>query len=193
MREPSLYNIKAGTDLTFAHFQQMERLEASFYSHDFITPAEEAYRWYIEHPRTTVAAFDESGLAGFVNLIPVDEELLELITTGRFNDAELTAEDIPAFSSLRKDPRIRESFGLFLSCIIVETRLRGTGLSKSLLREALALYTPPANSLTRIVTDNVTDAGARFSEKLGFRFVTASDHSSRIYATTLGELQMRLR
>ncbi|MBR3690694.1 MAG: hypothetical protein IKL97_06325 [Eggerthellaceae bacterium] len=216
--------LQTGEKLTFAHFEQMEELEAKYYSRDFITPAQEAYRWHQAHPRSTVASFCGSTLAGFVNLLPVRMDMFERIISGTFNDALLKAEDIPAFETLMpkdhrtnpapKDhqnslapkervPRLAHkngegkrhktpTFALFLSCIAVDSQHRGNGLSRSLLREALASYDPITSDDTPVVTDNVTQAGSRYSERLGFCFVTTSDHESCIYLTTTGELKRQL-
>lgn len=218
------YTFQTGESLTFAHFEQMEELEAGYYSHNFITPAQEAYRWHQTHPRSTVAAFCGSTLAGFVNLLPVRMDLFERITSGAFNDAALKAEDIPAFETLMpKDPRNHPApkgrqnsptprdhasrlvdkngegkrheaptFALLLSCIAVDSQHRGNDLSRTLLREALALHEPIVSNDTLVVTDNVTQAGSLYSERLGFCFVTTSDHESRIYLTTTGELKRQL-
>ena len=198
--------------LRIEHFHQMEELEASFYSRDLITPASEAYRWYTLHPHSTVAA-KEDGFArggdslsedecpqgesssceggriiGFVNLLPVRTELFERVLRGSFNDADLVAEDILPLSALDDMP-----FGLFLSCIVVDRDHQGKGLARELLAKAMESYFQmDAIEAHRVVTDNATAQGERFSQSLGFEYVGPSDHGTQIYAIEVEALLERL-
>lgn len=158
--------------LTLDDFLAMEALERSYYDPAYIAPAAEAYAWYRAYPASTVARFSEGGaLLGFINLFPVQKAVFDALMNGTFNDSTLTVDDIA--------PAENASF-LFLSCIAVAPEARGRGLSEELLLEAVAQYRLSKNAL--LVTDNVTEAGARFSERIGLRFIKTSDHNSRIYA-----------
>lgn len=162
--------------LTLADFRAMEALEASCYDAAYITPAAEAYAWYCRDPRTTVAAKDGAGaLAGFVNLFPVPERVFAALLAGTYADSGMTADDLaPA-----PDPQGRP-LDLFLSCIAVAPAHRGTGLARALVRRAAAQYAP--YPCARVVTDNVTEAGERFSRRCGLTLVCESGHGSRVYA-----------
>lgn len=163
-------------NLELEHFRQMEALEAACYSADFIAPADEAYAWYCAHPHSVVAAVESGRVAGFVNLLPVRPELFERTLAGAFNDAGMTAGDILSLDECAEGP-----FELFLSCVVVGEAHRGRGLARWLLARALEPYCSAGLSCTRVVTDNVTPEGVRFSECLGFRFACLSDHETRVY------------
>jgi len=159
-------------ELTIADFRSMEALERLYYDPLFIAPAEEAFAWYQAYPASTVARFDDGGaLLGFINLFPIKKDVFDALMDGTFNDSLLTVDDIAP---------VENAAYLFLSCIAVAPQMRGTGFSFDLFREAAAQYCPQEEA--RLITDNVTDAGARFSERLGLHFVKNSDHGSRIYA-----------
>ena len=44
--------------LTFEDFEKMHSLENKFYDEEFITPAEEAYEWYVKYPYSVTVAKD---------------------------------------------------------------------------------------------------------------------------------------
>lgn len=163
--------------LNRAHFDQMELLERRFYSPAFITPAEESYAYYTRFPLSTVAALDGDKAVGFVNLFPVIEEVYRALLKGTFNDSGLTFRDILDVSSPGASP-----VHLFLSCIAVDPAYRKQGAAKALLGAALTAYGDSLSECRDVVTDNVTQEGRRFSERLGFRFVCRSDHGSTVYA-----------
>ena len=158
--------------LTFEDFEKMHSLEKKFYEEEFITPSEEAYEWYKKYPYTVTVAKDGDKIAGFVNLFPVKKHIFELIKAGKFNDSEMTAEDI-------EDKECKEMLNMFLCCAVIDEEYRRDGLTAKLLRAASKQY--EGCICGEIVADNVTEDGYAFSEKYGFDFVCNSDHDSKIY------------
>jgi len=158
--------------LTFEDFEKMHSLEKKFYDEEFITPAKEAYEWYEKYPYTVTVAKDGEDIAGFVNLFPVKKSVFELIKAGKYNDSEMTTEDI-------EDKDCGEELNMFLCCAVIDKKHRHEGLTAKLLSEASKQY--DGCRCGEIVTDNVTEDGFAFSEKYGFDFVCNSDHNSKIY------------
>ena len=162
--------------LTHEHFEQMMDLEKQYYSEEYITPAEEAFRWYQHYPFTIVAAGNEKEIAGFVNLFPVTEEVFESLKAGKFNDHNLTFKDIVDFHV-----HSPQSINMFLSCIVVKEEYRKQGLPLRLLQAAILPYKEVLDRCQWIITDNVTKKGEAFSEKYGLSFHCHSNHGSKIY------------
>ncbi len=173
--------------LTMDSFAAMAALEADYYGAEHIAPAEAAFAWYCAYPFTTVAAFRHGQLAGFVNLFPVTKDVSAALNAGTFDDSMLTVTDIvdPAHSD--------GSLPLFLSCAAVARPWRGTGLSTELLWAALQPYLPYADRIDTVWTDNVTEAGARLSHRLGLTDGRASLHGSTIYCGKYAAFADRLK
>lgn len=175
-------NTKQGTGitmlnaLTIRHFEQMGRLEAAYYGSDYITPPAEAFAWYRQYPYTVVAAADGDEVAGFVNLFPVTDAVFDAIRAGVFNDSLLGTEDIVDIAAAPHAP-----LNMFLSCIVVDEPYRRLGLTRRLLKAAIAPYRQVFSRCQWIITDNVTEAGAAFSERYGFSLVCRSAHDSSVY------------
>ncbi len=62
----------------------------------------------------------------------------------------------------------------------------------SLLQEAVRPYLPYLDCCNRIITDNITPAGERFSRRYGFRCIGSSAHSSRLYIQTFADFVRRV-
>ena len=163
-------------ELHSRHFEQMAVLEESYYSPEFITPAAESQRWYDTFPYTTVVAAAGDGIAGFVNLFPVKQAVFDALLAGQYNDHDMTTEAV--VDLFRHNG---ETLEMFLSCIVVARPFRGSGLVRALLQEAIRPYLPYLDCCNRIITDNITPAGERFSQRYGFRCIGSSTHSSRLY------------
>ncbi len=170
------HSVEISPRLTFAHFEQMAALELQYYGSDFITPAEEAFRWYQKQAYTTTAALVENRVVGFVNLFPIEDKAFEQLLQGKLNDHYLTAEDVVDIAESEA------ALNMFLSCILIEPAYRRTGLTGQLLRAASAPYLPHLHRCGSIATDNITPQGVAFSRRLGFHFVCCSDHGSSIFA-----------
>lgn len=157
--------------LTPQHFYDMEALELQFYDAEFITPPEESRRWYEHHPHSTVAVEADGRLVGFVNLFPVQPEVYSALRAGRFNDHFMELEHVADISAT--------PLHMFLCCVVVDKAYHRCGITRRLLQAAVQPYaTLPC---VGIITDNVTAAGCRFSERYGFTHIGASDHDSQIY------------
>lgn len=161
--------------LSYAHFEQMAALEHKYYGADFITPAEEAYRWYCAQTYSTTAAAVNNEVIAFVNLFPILPEAFEKLLCGQLNDSELTAESIV-------DIHADESpLHMFLSCILVEPAYRHTGLTRKLLQAAIEPYLPVRHRCQLIATDNITPEGIAFSRHFGFAAHGTSEHGSQLF------------
>ena len=174
-RDRQTYRIADHLDA--AQFLQMESLEKRFYSSAFITPAKESFAYYKRFPRSTVAAVNGGIVIGFVNLFPVRAAVYSGILCGAYNDSGLTSADM-ADPDAESDAPLH----MFLSCIAVDRAFRKQGVTRTLLRAAVDGYASVSQRCDTVATDNATEEGRRFSERIGFRFVCESDHASTIYA-----------
>ena len=175
------------TGLQFRHFEQMARLEEQYYGAEFITPPEEAWRWYERYPYTVVVELVDDAVVGFVNLFPVKADIYEALCEGRFNDHFLTLEGVADIAAPGEAP-----LHMFLSCVLVEPAYREQGLTRRLLAKAAAQYAAVRHRCTAVVTDNVTEDGEQFSLRYGFRLLCHSDHGSAVYAMPWAEFERAL-
>ncbi len=173
--------------LSYAHFEQMAQLELQFYGAEFITPPQEAYRWYQRYPYTVVAAVAQDKVVGFVNLFPVKKHIADALRAGVFNDHNLTLDGVADIHPPADTP-----LHMFLCCAVVAPAYRAQGLTRELLRAAAAQYAAVAHRCTEVITDNVTAEGETFSQRYGFRLLRHSDHGSAIYTQPWADFVQKL-
>lgn len=181
------YHIK--TALTFEDFLLMEKLEQQYYPIDFITPARESYAWYLAHPDTYRVVFHKDTLVGFMNLFSVSPNIWIALNDGSFNDRYLTADEI-----LKIDDRDRV-YPLFLSCIVVDEGHRQKGATLMLLNAYVAYFDhliEQGFQFSDIITDNVTEAGLRFSKKLGLEVYGTTSHGTTLCRCSYRDLSRRI-
>lgn len=175
------------TGLTESHFSQMYQLEKAFYSEEYITPYQEAYRWYHKYPYTTFAAAEAGQIVGFINLFPIQKALFEAIKSGQYNDKDLTVSDI-----VNIEEGGESLLHMYLSCVVVRSEKRKQGVTELLLRTAVNYYQPYAERCAYIITDNVTQEGQRFSQRYGFEPLQASNHNSKLYIQEYASFERRV-
>lgn len=157
------------SDLSLEDFKEMSALELQYYDESFVTPAEESYLWYKHASYSIRAVYDFDQLVGFMNFFPISESLFNHIKTGHYNDQNLTYKDIEALG---------KSKYLFLSCIVINESYRKTNALQLLLDDYNNLY--KGYDYEFIITDNVTEAGIRFSRKLGLTPYKKTSHNSTL-------------
>ena len=175
------------TALDQSHFNQMQVLEQRFYHSEHVTPAKQVYEWYRMYPYTTVAAAEEGQVVGFVNLFPVNDDVIERLQAGTFDDRELQVGDIVDIAASATAP-----LHMFLSCIVVEKEARSKDLARRLLRAAVLQYEGVSDRCDIIIADNVTKEGENFCRKYGLAPARKSAHHSWIYAGGYPQFQSRV-
>lgn len=182
-------NIKR--DKALKDFIEMEQLELKYYSEEHVTPHEEAYLWHQSNPNTGFVLEDNGRIAAFTDILPVKREIFDRIAAGTFNDKYLVAEDLVAMEDLKAEDEVN----LLLSCVLVDEEYRETDALKILLSAHLEYYRSFADReimIGDVVTSNVTVAGERFSERMGFERIGRSEHGTALYRTSFRKLYERV-
>lgn len=177
---------------TLEDFIYMEQLELKYYSKEHVTPHQEAYLWHLSNPKTGFVLEDEGRIVAFSDILPVKQKIFEQILAGNFNDKDLTAKDLVSMEALKPG----ECLNLLLSCILVDDDYRRTDALFILLNAHLDYYRDFMNRGIRIdtvITSNVTTAGERFSERMGFDLVGRSKHETTIYKTSFQQFDDRVK
>lgn len=192
--------------LKIEDFKAMEALEYTYYDKAFITPAEEAYLWYLHEPTSIVVAKVNHQIVGFMNLLLIEEETYESIWRGVFNDALLRVDHLfpyrdycvtPSSNKLAINPDEQSktfSAYVFLSCIIVDKSYHKTNVAPLLLDyyvKWLKSLQKTGLAIGPVITDNVTEAGEGFSKKIGLSFIRRSNHDSVIYSAPLDQFMLK--
>lgn len=183
-------NIKK--EKTMKDFIDMEQLELRFYSAEHVTPHEEAYLWHLSNPNTGFVLEDNGNIIAFTDILPIKQEIFNRIISGTYNDKYLTSEDLIDMNTLKEG----DSVSLLLSCVVVHEDYRKTDALKILLNTHLDYYREFVRKgilIDTVITSNVTEAGERFSEKMGFQRIGRTEHQTTLYQTSFKQLDEQAR
>ena len=185
------YSLK--NELSLQDFKLMEKMEAHYYNPEYITPAVEAYQWHRHNPYTGIVLAEGKNIVGFLDILPVSHETCLKIMAGKFNDKDMKTEDVlTPEEMMSKD---HQPISLFVSCAVVHPDYRGKGVTAHLLREYLKQLNQMVSwgiEFEKVVGDCVTFEGERFSQKIGMKYLTASDHGTKIYTGLFSEFVTRI-
>lgn len=183
-------NIKK--EKTMNDFIYMEQLELKYYSEEHVTPHEEAYLWHLSNPKTGFVLEDDGKIAAFSDILPLKQEIIDQIVRGTYNDKYLTPGDIILMDELKAG----DSVNLLLSCVLVDDDYRGTDALKILLNAHLDYYRDYVDrgiQIDTVVTSNVTKAGERFSERMGFERIGTSEHQTALYRISFRDFDQQVK
>lgn len=177
---------------TMNDFIDMEQLELKYYSEEHVTPHEEAYLWHLSNPNTDFALEDNGNIVAFTDILPIKQEIFDRIVSGTYNDKYLEAEDLINMDALKEG----DCVNLLLSCVVVHEDYRNTDALKTLLNAHLDYYRKFLGKgilIDTVITSNVTDAGERFSEKMGFERIGRTEHKTTLYQTSFKQFDEQVR
>ncbi|MGL5650070.1 MAG: hypothetical protein ACRDDY_19745 [Clostridium sp.] len=182
--------MKLKKNLKEEDFKVMKKLEAKYYDGEFITPYEEAYRWYMTYEYSIRCVECDGKVVGFINMFPISDKVYDLLKVGKFNDKYLKLEDL-----INLDTYKGNDLNLFLSCVLIDSEYRKTDALTSILNEYVKVYKEVNKNfkIKNVITDNVTQGGANFSERLGFHKVIDSNHDSVVYEITFEDFIKNVR
>lgn len=172
--------------LTLNDFHSMFELEKLYYDEEHITPAEQSYLWYKMRPHSIMAVEDDNQIIAFMCLFPIPDDIVTAIELGIYNDASMTYEDIMCESDLH----VGQPYTLFLSCIVIHKQYRKSNAKFLLLNAYKNYYESLSDKGIRfdsVISDNITEAGLKFSRRMGLSPLTQSDHDSTIVKGTYQE------
>lgn len=173
-------------------FIYMEQLELKYYSAEHVTPWKEAYLWHLSNPNTGFVLEDNGRIAAFTDILPVKQHIYEGIVSGTCNDKYLTADDLVDMEALQEG----DTVNLLLSCVLVDDDYRKTDALQILLTAHLDYYMNYSDKgilIESVITSNVTEAGERFSEKMGFERIGKSEHETMLYLTSFRQFYERVK
>lgn len=180
-------------ELFLEDFRLMEKMEADYYSSEYITPAEEAYQWHRHNPLTGIVLAKGNNIVGFLDILPVSNATCLKIMAGRFNDKDMKTEDVLTLEEMMS--KEHQPVSLFVSCAVVHPDYRGKGVTAHLFREYIKHLHQMIKwgiEFDKVVGDCVTPEGERFSQKIGMNYHASSDHGTKIYTGLFSDFLTRI-
>lgn len=173
--------------ITLQQMMESDHLEEKYYGREHISGWEKSWEWYQLYPWMTRFVEEDGKIAGLLDFFPVTNEYLEKMLSGELGEDDLASEHILDLNIA--PPGV---YPMFLFTILVDEIHRGKGALEMLFADRFSYYDSLAGKGIRfgqVVTENVTVAGCRFSERLGLEKALVKEGGSTIYS--LPYLQFR--
>lgn len=124
---------------------------------------------------------------GYINAMPLEEDVMEKINSGKYMDSFITAKSIKTFNK-------RGFYDLYLCSVAVHPEYQGTLVFKLMFNAYLTKLTELARRgvfIRNIVADVVSCEGTRIVKLLGMKEVNKTNHGSIIYSSRFLPLNLK--
>lgn len=103
--------------LTFNDFIKMEEIDHQYFPDENVSPADEAYKWYLADPNSCVVVKDNSNVVAYVNILSLKEEVYNKVKFNEMNESQILVSDL----ELNKDKYFNY---LYFSTIAIDEKHR---------------------------------------------------------------------
>lgn len=80
--------------LAFEDFVKMEEIDRQYFPDENITPADEAYKWYLADTNSCVAIKDNSNVIAYVNILSLKKEVYDKVKHNKMNESQILVSDL---------------------------------------------------------------------------------------------------
>ena len=177
------------TIIQCADIRQIEHLlegsiaiDRQSYQDELVGIMDRCIEWYYANPEIYTFATDAAGRTiGYINAMPVEEEIYQRIRDGDYLDNEIPPEAIMQFA-------FPGEFDLYFCSIGVDAYYRNSRLFRVLFDAFISKITRWCDDgyfARRVISDAVTRDGLKMCNVIGCRKLTNSSHNSSIFELSM--------
>lgn len=178
------YSIYMGSQINHRMISEALQLDRISYDDIYQLQEETCYNYFEKNNDIYIMAEDdESGhVVGYINFSPVKATVFEELVSGNIIDTVISGDDVLPY-------RDGCFYWGYFSSIVVHPEYRQHGVATQMLLHwsdlVLRLASERNIYFKKIVADAVSDVGVHLLSELGFTFVKASMHESKIMTLDL--------
>lgn len=178
-------------DLSEQDFMDMYDIDTLVLREDLIAPPDTTIKWYKHNIYTHLAIRNtkRKKVVGYFAILPVTDELFELIQKGNFKDNDLSTEKIRQYN-------MPDFYKLYIAAIGIHPEYQNTCALGKLLFAAIDMMYKLAVERDIYITDIITEAstpqGARLCEIFKLKKLKNTDIDTELYTTSLLPPSLRL-
>lgn len=178
------YRILAGSQITREMILEAVRLDRISYKDVYQLQPETCYSYFERNRDIYIMAVENesSRVIGYLNFSPIKESVFAELLSGNAIDTVIGGDDVLPY-------RDGGSYWGYFSSVVVHPDYRRRGIATQMLfhwSDLIFRLAAERNIFFRkIVADAVSEAGSHLLSEIGFSFVRASAHESRIMTLDL--------
>ena len=175
--------VYSGHQVTHEMIDEAIAIDRQVYHSEFQGRADACHAWLDRNPEIYTIIVDSGSqqVVGYINAMPVERELFELIATGTKIDVDIPSEKILRFS-------LPDFYLMYFSSIALHPSYASTTAFKALFDAFIDKLLRLARQdvfVTEIIADAVTPDGVKLCEFAGMKRCNDSNHGSSIYKVSL--------
>lgn len=168
-----------GHNVTEAMIREAVEIDKLVYKSDYIGDYETCVNWWKKNPQIYIMLEDPQikRIIGYINAMPINENLYEKIMSGKFIDITIQSTDIETYD-------LPDYYKLYIPSVAIHPNYHNTGAFKSLYDAFLLLLVQLFKQETyfsQILADAVTPAGEKLCKYIGMSLLKETEHFSKIY------------
>ena len=80
--------------LTFEDFIKMEEIDHQYFPDENVSPAEEAYKWYLADSNSCVVVKNNSNVIAYANILSLKKEIYDKVKHNEMNESQILVSDL---------------------------------------------------------------------------------------------------
>ncbi|MBQ8522404.1 MAG: hypothetical protein IJ458_01925 [Clostridia bacterium] len=165
-------------ELTFKDFVKMEEIDHQYFPNENVSPADEAYKWYLADKNSCVVVKDKSNVVAYVNILSLKKDVYNKIKHNQINESQILVTDL----ELDKDKYFNY---LYFSSIAIDKNYRDIQTLRKLLnvtREKIIEIINLGCSIKEVMADCSTIQGQKITQRfLKLKPFMETSHNSTIH------------
>ena len=177
------FEVIHGKEIEEYRIKQAVDIDEKSYSDEYKGVLELCLAWFKQNPEIYTLIIDKriDKVVGYINALPLEEEIIRKIQDGVFMDTDIKPENILTYD-------FPDFYKLYLCSVVIDPDYRGT-IAFKMLYEAYfdKLLNLARNDVyvSEIIADAVTKDGEKLCNFIGMKKINDTTHGSLIYKTTL--------
>lgn len=164
--------------LTFEDFIKMEEIDHQYFPDENVSPAEEAYKWYLADSNSCVVVKDNSNVVAYVNILSLKKEVYDKVKHNEMNESQILVSDL----ELDKDKYFNY---LYFSTIAIDKNHRDIQTLRELIDITSAKIFEIVNQgckIKEVMADCSTPQGQKITQRfLKLKPFMKTSHNSMIH------------
>lgn len=164
--------------LTFEDFIKMEEIDHQYFPDENVSPAEEAYKWYLADSNSCVVVKNNSNVVAYVNILSLKKEVYDKVKHNEMNESQILVSDL----ELDKDKYFNY---LYFSTIAINKNHRDIQTLRELIditSEKIIEIVNQGCEIKEVMADCSTPQGQKITQRfLKLKPFMKTSHNSMIH------------
>lgn len=174
-----MFNYHINNSVTPEMIYQAVNIDAVVYQKEFHSSYDKCLKWWKKNPNIYVMVQDDNTkkIVGYINVMPLTDLYYNKIKNGEIIDTNIPIEEIQTYKPNGK-------YNVYFSSIAILPEYQNTNAFKTLLKglcNNINQLKQQKISFSNVIADTVSEIGEKFCKKMNFKFVTNTNHNSKIY------------